>query len=131
MSSIKQSLIQFIPPFDSYFMHFLPFKHLPEVYRPSLSSLLGTREIARKQARVSESALCVWGEGGGGGHLAPQCLVSVVSAPHSGAEKCAVLSLHCAMGHASRVCLAELIKTLNRSAHLRGEREPAGARKVK
>lgn len=66
MSSIKQSLIQFIPPFDSYFMHFLPFKHLPEVYRPSLSSLLGTREIARKQARVSESALCVWGEGGGG-----------------------------------------------------------------
>lgn len=45
--------------------------------------------------------------------------------------KSASSSSHCAMGHASRVCLAELIKTVNRSAHLKGERERAGARKVK
>lgn len=35
----------------------------------------------------------------------------------------ASLSSHCAMGHASHVCLVELIKLLNRSAHLKGERE--------
>lgn len=37
----------------------------------------------------------------------------------------------CAVGRARRVCLAELIKTVNRSAHLKGEREWVGAGKVK
>lgn len=54
-------------------------------------------------------------------------------------EACGRLSLRgvvpssplCAVGRARRVCLAELIKTVNRSAHLKGERERAGAGKVK
>lgn len=54
-----------------------------------------------------------------------------VSASLLGLGRSASSSPHCAVGHASRVCLAELIKTVNRLAHLKGERERAGARKVK
>ena len=34
---------------------------------------------------------------------------------------------YCAMGHAFCVCPAELIKTVNRSGHFKGERERGGA----
>lgn len=62
--------------------------------------------------------------------LAPRCL-AVCQRLSSPELRSASSSPHCVMDHASRVCLAELIKTVNRSAHLKGEKERAGARKVK